>query len=666
MKKFFSGLALLTAVIALASCEDDFGWGNRKNKLELGENEIAFVIGGEKGTNTRADAKRTIVAPSNVIDLPREDGEPQLCLIETVTDMDEEFYDAIGATRGTPIYTENFDQVYDDQLYVTAFETTETTETEDEKEAEAYTPSQIWGGSDFTAVKFNKVEGYDHTYSYNYSSGEWNLPWPASEELQFFLQAPLQSVEGSTGSLVSNMQYYPDGSISFKYQTPTETKTFTTSEGSQDRTISLADKQMDLLFGSRVITKAQNEASHDNGVGEEVLLYHALSAVKFKVGNSQVLKDMNFQFTAVEMQLVGSGSCTVKPDYTDYNYKYDTDQENFPHSNDSGTEHKSAYCVTWGPLDYNQRVSYYVEFPIENGQNVLAGNGEKYEGEQSSSDVNFPAGFYKQTEGADGTIADHNLNTPTYSKTFMVVPQDINPVNNGAISTTNMATVTVYFTTTVGGVTTSGSKQIVLPTDVWKAGQLRTFTLDAQVVKVGISDHAPANSNEKTLLKTTNNGTAPEYQRIMLDANWVYRDEEYGDCIIDTYPVVVDGYVYVNGFENFPGDGWLLGDDGFFYYKYPIQPGATPNTPLFTKFTRPTPAEGDHIHEGAHIEMSICVQAVKYEATQRSLNAIWDLPKLQTLEDKDALGRRARTTTTTSLGTQLSNVIEVPTKSNGN
>ena len=644
MKKFFSGLALLTAVLLLGSCQDDdiFDWGKKQKHRTYGENEVAFVIGGEKGVNTRAEVQQTLVAPTNVIDLPREEGEPQLCLTMTVTSMDDEIFDAVnGATRGTPIYTENFDELYSGQLYVTAFEPGEVTTGSEETE-KAYTSSEIWGGSDFTRVKFNKVDGENHTYSYNYSSGDWNLPWPDDGKLQFFLQAPQESYTG-----VSNLDYWPDGSFTFSYATPMST----IIDKGESKSVSKADDQKDLLFGSRIIKKDQNEPDHN---AQEVLLYHALSAVKFKMGSSDIMKEQNIEIQSVSIDLKGSGNCKVKPNYDDYHYYYDDDTKTtFPQSNKKSTSDvtKSASCVTWTTLAVNA-TPFYVEFP-----STLAGTKTG----ETAATVTFPTSFYKQTTGADGTIADHNLNDGAYSKTFMVVPQVVSADGN------HPTYITVNYT--INGKATS--KQIMMPHDTWEAGQLRTFTLDALMVDVAITD--VVEGNVKDDLTTTNTGTAAQYQRVMLDANWVFYDEEYGNCIIDTYPIVVDdptgatkGYVNVTGFEGFPGEGWLLGSDGFFYYKYPIAAGASPNVPLFTSFTRPTPAANDKIHEGAHVEMTISVQAVKYEASQTSLMTFWDMsltggPKWQTLGTADPLlGHRARTESSSNgyIFSKLSTTIE--------
>ena len=98
MKKFFSGLALLTAVIALASCEDDIFDGGKK--LKVGENEVVVAIkGNSTGMGTRSDAMRTVVAPSNVIDLPREEDEMAVSLVETITSLGDSAFVCCSALK---------------------------------------------------------------------------------------------------------------------------------------------------------------------------------------------------------------------------------------------------------------------------------------------------------------------------------------------------------------------------------------------------------------------------------------------------------------------------------------------------------------------------------------------------------------------------------------
>ena len=589
MKKFFSGLALLTAVIALASCEEDiFGWGD---KHTYGENEIVFTIGGKKGTNTRSnsDVAHTIVAPSNVIDLPCKEGEPRLSLIETVTEMDEDFFDAVSGTRGTPVYTQNFDQVYANQLYGTAY-VPKDGKAEDSGEGESvvtpveYTASEVWGSylEGNGTVPFKKVSGKDYTYSYDYSTGQTtNLAWPEGNTLRFFLQAP----DMSSMTSVTGLTRYSDGSVSFSYTSPTN-----------------ATDQKDLLFGSRDIAKATKDTKN------EILLYHALTAVKFKAGTSDLIKNLGMKITGIDINLVYKGSCTVTPNPT---YDYSTfSQDNKIEVAPDKT--KSADCVKWN-LDYAKTADLSVTFPLDgDGNQQLVGSDD----DETQTTLTFPESFYHQTTGAKGTIADHNLNDANYSKTFMVIPQYISQDVTTAAGTTKVETViTVYYQ--MSGMTEPASKTITLPADEWKAGQLRTFTIDALYVDVEIDDEA-SEEGVKTDLAMTNSGTATQYQRAMLTANWVYYDDKYGNVISDVYPIVTEGYVDIANFENFPGEGWVLGSDGFFYYTKPVQAGNEPAVPLFTKFTQP-----ESKPEQAHLEMSICVQAVKYEAERQSIGSYW-------------------------------------------
>ena len=63
---------------------------------------------------------------------------------------------------------------------------------------------------------------------------------------------------------------------------------------------------------------------------------------------------------------------------------------------------------------------------------------------------------------------------------------------------------------------------------------------------------------------------------------------------------------------------WLKGEDGYYYYKYPVKVGATPTRPLFDKYELKQ-SDGN----GSVLKLSVLVQAVKYEEEQTSLKAAW-------------------------------------------
>ena len=286
MKKLFYGLSLLTAVCLLSACEDVIGGGSG---TDFDENTVAFTIGGN-GSNTRGTAVRTAVAPAHVFDLPGETAdEPGFCLVETVTDMNEKAVDAVSETRATPVYTENFDGLFGTDLYGTAYKT---------QDGNAQL-TDVWGSylENGGTVNFKKVEGTANTYAYDYSAGQTtNLHWPEDNKLLYFLQAPY------TFTSALKPKFYADGHIEFDYADPTTPASSVITNG--------AAAQKDFLFTSKVMTKDTKDTKN------HVLLYHALTAVKFQFGN--VDQDVKTAITKVTIKGVKSkGHCTIAPNYED-------------------------------------------------------------------------------------------------------------------------------------------------------------------------------------------------------------------------------------------------------------------------------------------------------------------------------------------------------------
>ena len=58
-------------------------------------------------------------------------------------------------------------------------------------------------------------------------------------------------------------------------------------------------------------------------------------------------------------------------------------------------------------------------------------------------------------------------------------------------------------------------------------------------------------------------------------------------------------------FVGLPGDNWVKGAEGYWYYTAIVAPGDTPATPLFTSYTKGTPPA-----DGAGLVMDLTVQAI--------------------------------------------------------
>ena len=552
MKKLFYGLSLLTAVCLLSACEDVIGGGSG---TDFDENTVAFTIGGNSSV-TRGAAMQTVVAPHNVFDLPGEaDEEPDFCLVETVTDMDEEAYDAVGTTRGTPVYTENFASLYGTDLYGTAYKTqTGTAQLTD-----------VWGSylENGGTVNFKPVEGTSNTYAYDYSRGQKvNLAWPEDNKLLYFLQAPY----ATTSEL--NPEFYADGHIEFDYTDPTTPVSGVITNG--------AAAQKDFLFTSKVMEKDTKDTKN------HVLLYHALTGVKFKFGN--VDQEVKTEITKVTIKgIKANGHCTIKPSYGESNTSAGENPSNVTGA--SGT--KSSSCSTWGKhssstdlvVDYSQTFSGLVDYTNGDGGNS-----------------NYGDSFY------DGTSNLNNFGKADGSEILMMIPQVVTDV-----------VLTVDFT--INGKPFQRSVKLK---GEWKAGELHTYTLTVNKVDVSVDDNMNEAKTMKSGVVTANTGNVTAYLRAAYSVAWFYG---HGDDAI-----AVAAWGGHGKFTTGDNDGlsakWIKGEDGFYYYPYPVMPGRPTQHALFTTFTAPKTTE-EAPFPGGYLDMMILLQGVQYDSDMAKVKAAW-------------------------------------------
>lgn len=595
MKKFISGLTLLTVVLLLASCQDDlFDWGH---KLKLSENEIAFRVGND-GTTTRAEVQRTVVAPSRVYELTdQQDQSAQFCLVDVVTSLDEEVFSTFdgAVTRGTPIYTENFAQVPGYNGFVgTAFGGFGDVADDPNFYEYAFDNTYLWGGQDFYRAAFDPVSGETLTYSHNYDGPDFNLGWPDDEKLLFFLEAP--TTIKTDGHGVSNITYWPAcdegeggayeplGSIEFDYVSPTDPL-----------------EQKDLLFTSKWIEKDTKDT--DN----KLLFYHALTGIRFKVGKPST-HNIHVNINKVTLkQHMGSGHCDIIPVYTSANVS----SANPSNANTAATDDsKSAQCVSWTnlgtPTDFTIDFDEFIDKTAD-GKQILMNR------DSSAVTYNFPESFNAKGKGdknsyyASVGTADNNFNNANYEYTLFMIPQPL--AENGV-------TMEIEYTYVFGDGhyiteqehTNVAHVVISDPNAAWKAGELHTYYLTSEGVYISVEDEMNADKTVKSSLVVANTGTFGQFQRALMYGNWVYTDEDvtpHNHLIVASANLEEDGV-----FTGFIGKNWALASDGFYYYKYPINVGNKPNYPLFDTYTGPTTTK----FNGTHLEFDISVQAVRYSS----------------------------------------------------
>ncbi|MBP5322479.1 MAG: hypothetical protein J6Y84_01620 [Bacteroidaceae bacterium] len=587
MKKFFSGLALLAAVILLASCQDDlFDWGH---KLKLSENEIAFRVGKTNTTATRADVQRTVVAPTNVYDLPVTDDGQQFCLMETVTSLDDEVFNTFdgAVTRGTPIYTENFAQVPGYNGFAgTAYGGFADVAEDDEFVENPFDGTYLWGGQSKYRAAFTPT-GDSLVYSHNYDGPDYNLAWPDDGKLLFFLEAPAPAA-GSENTGVSNMQFWPawsttepNGSIEFDYVSPTDPL-----------------QQKDLLFTSKWISKDTKDT--DN----KILFYHALTGIRFKVGKPST-HDIHVNINKVTLkQHMGAGHCEIIPVYeADVN----TSAGNPSNANTSPSDAtKSAQCVTWTslgtPTDFTIDFDSFIE-EDEEGKQILQ--------DADSAAYTFPASFNAVGKGDKNSYyntvgtGDQNFNNAKYEYTMFLIPQ---PLADHGVSMEIEYTYVFGDDKYIPEEVHTNTAHVVIsdPNAAWKAGELHTYYLTSEGVYIKVED--TVEGNVKKSLEIANVGTFGQYQRALMYGNWVYTDSTvtpHNHLIVASADLTQHG-----DFADYIGQNWALGSDGFYYYKYPINVGNKPNYPLFDTYTGPTTTP----FPGTHLEFDISAQAVRYSS----------------------------------------------------
>lgn len=590
MSKFFKFLVIPALLSACMSCEEE-----NLSKNENGSdnpNIISFHVGNDEAItkSVSGDPDGTVVA---TYDLDAEEDGEGLVLVETVSSASAEYYE----TKGTPVYTENFDSLYGEKLYGTAF---------DPKESGTYdSPWASALGNGTGAVQFKKTS--DHTYSFDYSDQsatglDWNVHWPESGKLVYFLQAPYDV----TSKL--SPQFSAGGVIEFDYTDPT-----TPTDVSGTRTIvNGAAKQTDLLFTSKEVSMP--ESGFDNK--HNILMYHALTAIKFRVvdPDAAVMQERKPTTKITKVTFKGikaNGHCTITPAYTDANT---TAGENA--SNKTGAAaSKSARCSVWDAhssgndliVDYSQAFSDTVNY--------------------SKTNSDFADSFYDGSNNLSNLGATHNG-----SEILLLIPQEL--VN---------VVLEVEYT-----INDKPFKRSVKLNTIWLAGEIHTYTLTINHVSVSISDQMnPPYLDEKTGVTTKNDGNVTAYLRATYALAWYYGYDEDATCVA--------AYQGNGRFKDLGGssedDGkktWILGSDGYYYYTWPVMPGKSSYYSFFEKYYAPEKSEKGPF-PGAHLEMKLLLQGVQYDPDKKKVTAAWD--DVYTVDEEGK-------PTTTKIVDVLSTVVE--------
>lgn len=545
MKKIYFIAFTVLATLALGSCVKEIQ--DNDSNVILGGNDIAFVMKG--GVATRAGE---IASVSKGVSVPlgvTEDGT-SLYLEETVTQLD-----AAPITRGTPAYTENLGVLYANQLGVHAV-----------------------GGSfgDETFETAGQPEKGDGNLAWRYVHQYGSDPWPESETtpVSFYLQMPA-TINGFTataegGATVTTTPNYSGETITFNYTSP-----------------ATASQMQDILFGYASFSKSEYKKKLPNGY--PVTLFHALTGVKFAIGNDD--DDISANTISIDTiyftGLKDKGICTV--DVTQDNPKAVATWDNL------GTTSANA---RYGSGKYGAPVTYTEDGSFGDGVG------------------DYPASFVPGGE--------KNLNDAAATQTFWLIPQEM----------TDDIKLTITYT--FAGKQSTGvlefGKYLAAANVDWKAGELRTYTIRVEDVNLKIDDKVTPGTDDvvgsyKNDVVITNTGNTEVFIRAAIVGQWrdsggnivfgftdkinqLYLVESwYQDQFVNhkgTHGVFVDlpGYwnqtvanhnteatAYSNPLHNWEYNS----EDGYFYYTKVVAPGKATGTineagtfvhdPLFTSYT---------------------------------------------------------------------------------
>ena len=521
MKKFYFVLAVL-ATAALTSCVKEQSFEGHV----LQEGEVAFIL--QAGAPTRA--AEAVSPEKKGVTISAGNG---LVLEETITNLSL----VTPETKGTPVFTENVGTLYKDQLGV-------------------YTDYSDFGEATFETQGDETVNGgwrFFHRYD--------NAPWPSDgSAVGFYMHMPADA-------LTIPAENYDDGQIEFSYTSPTT-----------------AADQQDLIFAYASVTETAHKTAFPQG-GVPVTFYHALTGVKFAIGNTAAeLQSKGIAITEVKFtNLANTGTCYVNPAATGTNPKVSWDA--------SATE--------------NNVISQSFDYSSNGDAAVITFN-------QTTDTNNFGDSFF-----SGGT--SQNVNNATASYTFWLIPQEFG--NSDAV---------LRVSYTING----DDEYLDINLDEffadlpWKAGQLRTFTIKVDQVNVKITDNVSVptsgatadngyRGSQKNNVKIQNTGDTPAFIRASIVGQWL---EENGNPVFGFTDEINQLYIVESWYEDqfvkeeagthgtfvgLPGykgaatfkadagatagddgitPGWQLCTDGYYYYTKIVQPGDYTGSNLFTSY----------------------------------------------------------------------------------
>ena len=477
MKKISFALAVASTAL-LASCINE---QPVETVTPLDDGGVAFVI---KNASTRAGDDVPPVENGVSIPVGQSENGEGLFLEEVIEELNP-----APATKGAPAYTVNVGNLYSTMdVYAYANEN--------------YSVNAVFGKMDWSEHAGSPSDAANTNgwrYRFVYDDRE---PWPdATTKVDFYLNMPT-SPKGVSFTSKADKKFV------FNYDAST---------------LATAESQQDILFSETTLSKEDHDRYLPNGA--PVLMYHALTGVKFRTGwaNDTGTKTI---ITGVRWKgLKSKGVCTV-----DFG--------------DSATD-----VVSWAPDATATSTPFYQTFanPEYSAAAGVDGTIDYVKDTEHPSNNKFGDSWY-------ATYSDKNLNDTTGTLTFWFIPQEI----------TDDVTLEVTFLVKTGD-TPDGKGEVTHTIQfgqevnkdrthnvVWEAGQLRTYTLKPVHVDLDVFDTMDASKTVKSGLHITNTGNVDQYVRVYIIGNWVGK-RQIKDGVYDDFETILMGYTD-NAYNTEAGD----------------------------------------------------------------------------------------------------------------
>ena len=582
MKKIYIAMAVL-GTVALVSCQREKSFDEL---APIGENGVAFTIG---NVSTRSAEAVSNVERGVTLDLGTDNAGNSYFLEEEIMELNPS-----PATKGAPAYTVNVGKLYETMG--------------------VYAEGNFGGDATFSVMDMydhkgdpndpkapvtatpDAAKGDGWRYHHNYSGNPW--PENKDEKVDFFLRMPADAIG------VTNLSY-ENQKITFNYSS-----------------VQSGAAQQDILFSHTKISKNEHDGYLPNGA--PVLMYHALTGVKFRSGSDNKGQTKTIITKVVLSGLNDKGKGTFDPTTNTVTWPADDQDMDF-----------GSFSLTYDNTDWSAQAN--------------VDNTVTYEKDTEHPENNkFGDSWY-------AAAANKNLNDEEGSLTFWLIPQTI--TKDATLEVTfRVKTENTQEGTEITHTIKLGEK---LENVQWKAGQLRTYTLDPKDVDVDIFDQMSALT--KNNLEVTNTGNVDEYVRVMLMGNWYGwlpdQDPEevpasimvgYTSSDINDDTMVQNWYFkadpFGNGFDDsfkkgVPANGneWIKGTGSYYYWPHVIGAGdkLSSSSTLFKSYTLDPawvpeiwiPVGGTRVQaKGVHLVFECAVQAIGAKKPDGSGNyeTCWD------------------------------------------